>query len=460
MLDASEAIEAASSKLPGLDHLHPSKLFEQLDIAAENEKDLIAEKLTHWIKCAIKYHGQFDSFGHNDVVDFLQTKLNWNAKQLVKFFVSLRSSSGIQEDHFVALQKALSDKFSLDDILPLWLDSNINPREVYQMMSIPTDGLFTSDGKETAAWEGVKGKLIRLMRYIDNFHGESLSYPFKLLEGNFPIFSLFAEFRQPKELLILFTSLPAGWEQRANDLQKRLYQSFPQNRPKLIKIWLELGRTPEDVYGLMLLDSRVEYSVKFVEPTKWAAMCDVNMEWVLYTDKYMDRSIIFSNSNDMNGLLRKELIKNIVTDLRDNAVAAQQKIEEVGRLMRDHTVSLLLDVYPVPWGIPDKAIAELLEDEAMAERVKDRAIADLLRKQTINIDAAAVFFHALRYYHTDWMFRADRMQQQLLTRCSEETEKVVFGLFLTSRLSPKDVYHMMPFASMKSFAPVNGRTES
>ena len=46
LLDASKAIEAASPKLPGLDHLHPSKLFEQLDISAENEKGIIAEKFT------------------------------------------------------------------------------------------------------------------------------------------------------------------------------------------------------------------------------------------------------------------------------------------------------------------------------------------------------------------------------------------------------------------------------
>ena len=95
------------------------------------------------------------------------------------------------------------------------------------------------------------------MRCIDKFRG-----------GNSDIFDLLAEFRQPKELSILFTSLPDGWEQRANDLQNRLYESFPQTRPKLIEIWLKSNTTPEAVYDLILLDSRVDYHGIILEPTR------------------------------------------------------------------------------------------------------------------------------------------------------------------------------------------------
>ena len=81
------------------------------------------------------------------------------------------------------------------------------------MMSFAKDGVPISDGEKAATWTGVKYKLICWTDDTDEFDGVNVRrcyYTFNIMAG----------FRQPDELLILFTSLPPGWEKRADGFNR------------------------------------------------------------------------------------------------------------------------------------------------------------------------------------------------------------------------------------------------
>ena len=76
-------------------------------------------------------------------------------------------------------------------MLPLWQKATSASRKVYQLMSIATDNMLTSDGKLAATGTDTYDKLICLLRYTDKSCG-----PLHDGEG--------ANFREPEELFFVY----------------------------------------------------------------------------------------------------------------------------------------------------------------------------------------------------------------------------------------------------------------
>lgn len=95
----------------------------------------------------------------------------------------------------------------------------------------------------------------------------------------------------------------------------------------------------------------------------------------------------------------------------------------------------------------EEILTALVRDKDLAEQTKDSAIFAMLRRQNHRTwDEAVLFFHWLHIV-AGMELCADRMQQLTLEKRSSEVKNLVFKLWLVPGWTPRDVFHMMPFAS-------------
>ena len=350
---------------------HPSKALKKIDVGVKRDWEIVGRELLLWIQGAKKYKPVFGPFDDTAIVNSLLKKFEGDEdkERLVGLFDWLYTYDGWQECA-IKLQRVLRDKLSLEVITPLWQKSVIEPGDVFHMMPIGERPRPKPGAKAEAAWPDILFDSIDWLAYWDEF-GTS----FTRTEA----FDVLVKFRGKEEVLRLSTSLPSSMKGHADEFQVMLYERFPDMRPRLIDIWLESGTTPREAFSLMSIESKrrslgspptLERTFTFIESVA---------AWTRFNDEFMARSLLFS-SDEGKIKLRNELRNAIDTVPKGGATPAQQKKKEeaMETLLKDETVSMLMEVEPLALMSKDEALVTLLKDETKAKQAKDRAIDSLL----------------------------------------------------------------------------------